>query len=188
FATSSVGELPGGAKWCNEDTEAWSENLNVSPTGNGDWIITTNNNKFYIDKNGSVLDSKPQESVIITAEQIAENGMFIEDAYCFLTISQLSNAEQILNLKNNTTANTNSMGWKYFNKISCSDSSLTNKSNEEFADLDEEDGDYYWIGFTESEDTPMLLIKICKDETFMTDENFQLDSFKNITFSISGSN
>ena len=60
FATSNVGTLPGGAKWCNEDTEEWSENLNVNPTGQGDWIITTNNNKFYIDSNGSVLDSKPQ--------------------------------------------------------------------------------------------------------------------------------
>ena len=61
FATSNVGELPGDARWCNENTEVWSEDLNVNPTGKGDWIITTNNNKFYIDSSGSVLDEKPQE-------------------------------------------------------------------------------------------------------------------------------
>ena len=62
FATSNVGDLPGGAKWCNEDTEVWSENLNVNPTGKGDWIITPNNNKFYVDSSGSVLDKRPNNN------------------------------------------------------------------------------------------------------------------------------
>ena len=59
FDIDLVETLPNGAKWCNEDTEVWSKDLNVNPTGNGDWIITKNNNNFYIDKNGSVLDKKP---------------------------------------------------------------------------------------------------------------------------------
>ena len=62
FATSNVGTLPSGARWCTKDIETWedAEDLEGLPTGNGDWIITTNNNKFYIDESGSVLDEKPQ--------------------------------------------------------------------------------------------------------------------------------
>ena len=77
FATSNVGTLPGGAKWCNEDTEVWSADLDVNPTGNGDWIITKNNNKFYVDSSGSVLDEKPVETtltLIPTQAQLSDAG------------------------------------------------------------------------------------------------------------------
>ena len=53
FATGNVGDLPNGAVWCTEETETWDDAIEgetVSPTGQGDWIITKNNNSFYIDK------------------------------------------------------------------------------------------------------------------------------------------
>ena len=61
FATSNVGDLPSGTTWCTEETETWEDagEEDVTPTGYGDWVITSNNNKFYIDADGSVLDSKP---------------------------------------------------------------------------------------------------------------------------------
>ena len=78
FATSNVGELPSGARWCTNDTETWedAEDLEGLPTGNGDWVITKNNNKFYVDSSGSVLDEKPQETVYaFTIADLRSNGV-----------------------------------------------------------------------------------------------------------------
>ncbi len=78
FDKDLVGTLPNGAKWCSEDAENWSTTTAIQPTGTGDWIITKENNKFYIDKNGSVLDEKPQPP---------------EDVYYDITFNQLSSSD-----------------------------------------------------------------------------------------------
>ena len=55
--------LPEGVEWCNSETTTYTGNSDVDPTENG-WkgcyVITDTNNKFYIDKDGSVLDEKPR--------------------------------------------------------------------------------------------------------------------------------
>ena len=94
FNKDLIGPLPSGAKWCNEDTKTYSEagNLNVTPTGNGDWIITKENNKFYITSDGTVLDEKPQgvDDLIPTVKELDDgyeygNGIaFAEGESCVL--------------------------------------------------------------------------------------------------------
>ena len=60
FVVESVeNKLPEGAKWCRESDETYSntpDNITLSEDGN--WVITENNNKFFIDKYGRVLDKK----------------------------------------------------------------------------------------------------------------------------------
>ena len=71
FDKSLIGTLPSGAKWCREEDETYEGTPgNIEPTGTGDWIITKENNKFYIDENGSVLDEKPE---------VEENNPWIAD-------------------------------------------------------------------------------------------------------------
>ena len=63
FDINLVGTLPSEARWCDEDTENYSNTLNTNPAEGdwtGGWIITKGNNKFYIDEYGSVLDEKPE--------------------------------------------------------------------------------------------------------------------------------
>ena len=58
------------AKWCTKVDTVYSETTPIDPTpGEGEsftgcWIITKNNNKFYIDKDGTVLDEKPKATLI----------------------------------------------------------------------------------------------------------------------------
>ena len=54
FIKPAQSELPKGAKWCKEDE-------NYETASGGDWIVTENGNKFYIDENGTVLEEKPQQ-------------------------------------------------------------------------------------------------------------------------------
>ncbi len=61
FNTDLIGTLPNEAKWCRKGDETYENTPSgILPTGEGDYIITKNNNKFYIDSNGSVLDEKPE--------------------------------------------------------------------------------------------------------------------------------
>jgi len=62
-------ELPAGVKWCEENTTTYSNASNTLENGPKDgWVITENNNKFYIDENGSVLDTKPQSQPVVPEE------------------------------------------------------------------------------------------------------------------------
>ena len=50
--------LPAGAKWITSKTD----DTKTSPTlGSGNWVMTDSGNKFYVDKDGNVLDDKPAE-------------------------------------------------------------------------------------------------------------------------------
>ena len=53
-------ELPDGAMWCREEDEIYNPENEVEPTGEGDWVITEIGNKFYVTKDGTVLDEKPE--------------------------------------------------------------------------------------------------------------------------------
>ena len=65
FDKGLVGTLPSGAKWCSEEDETYTDTPdNIQPTGTGDWIITKENNKFYVTSDGTVLDEKPAQSDI----------------------------------------------------------------------------------------------------------------------------
>ena len=85
FATSNVGTLPGGARWCTETDENWADvNPDNQPTN---WIITKNNNKFYIDASGSVLDEKTGDNSELNSKNSIYDVAYIDEdeewAYVF---------------------------------------------------------------------------------------------------------
>ena len=83
FVMGSVSDkLPQGAKWCRETDTSFSDTpSDILPSDDGDWVITENNNKFFVDKYGRVLDEKPtsqkdldkQELISIIAKNTTDN-------------------------------------------------------------------------------------------------------------------
>ena len=63
FSISAMkNKLPDGIKWCRETDEVYSDTPdNIEPSSIGNWVITPNNNRFYIDNYGAVLTEKPEE-------------------------------------------------------------------------------------------------------------------------------
>ena len=59
---NAINNLPDGVKWCTNNDTIYAETTETIPsTANwrGAYVITDNNNRFYIDENGSVLDERP---------------------------------------------------------------------------------------------------------------------------------
>ena len=200
FVATDV-ELPEGAKWCIEDDEDYT-GVTQSQNTPTNWVITENNNKFYIDENGSVLDEKPVDNpeidpegqpeddyvtVQLTTSQIGAGEK--SKKFMFVTITdELWTAAQIQELENNITTSSYSNDWKYFNNIICSDNSLTNKSAEDPEYLDENFDNYFYVGYASVEGNHFLNIQIKKDGEYISDENYSSDTFKDITFTISSAN
>ena len=51
--------LPTDMEWCEEGDSEYPGNEITPIKGQGCWVITKNNNKFYIDKNGNLSDTGP---------------------------------------------------------------------------------------------------------------------------------
>ena len=199
FVATDV-ELPEGAKWCIEDDEDYTE-VTQSQSTPTNWVITENNNKFYIDENGSVLDEKPVDNpeidpegqpeddyvtVQLTTSQIGANAQKIKK-WLLVNIGETWTSTQIQELKGNTTANQNENfdGYYYFNNIKCSDNSLNNISSEDFGNSEDNGDNYFFVDYLEIEGNSYLVVQIKKGGTFITDENYSSDTFKDITFTIS---
>ena len=60
-----INGLPEDVMWCTKEDTTYSDTTETLPSEEnwaGSWVITKNNNKFYIDKDGSVLDEEPKLS------------------------------------------------------------------------------------------------------------------------------
>ena len=60
--SNAISDLPEDVKWCGAEDTTYSETDETTPdaeTWEGSWVITKNNNKFYIDSDGTVLDEEP---------------------------------------------------------------------------------------------------------------------------------
>ena len=66
FDIDNLDDLPEEAKWCTKEDITYSETTEANPTEGeswtGSWVITKNNNKFYIDINGAVLEQEPEKN------------------------------------------------------------------------------------------------------------------------------
>ena len=56
--------LPDNMKWCEEETTEYLGKEATPTKGEGCWVITKSNNKFYLDEYGSILDEKPLNPII----------------------------------------------------------------------------------------------------------------------------
>ena len=75
FDISAV-NLPDNMKWCDEgDNDFNSVNKEHPSKGEASWVITKNNNKFYVNKNGNLSDTAP-----ITWEEARSKGwVYVEE-------------------------------------------------------------------------------------------------------------
>ena len=64
--------LPADMKWCKEGDSEYPGNEVTPIKGQGCWVITKNNNKFYVDEYGTILDDKPKE--LISFNEAYEKG------------------------------------------------------------------------------------------------------------------
>ena len=64
--------LPADMKWCEEGISEYPGNGITPIKGQGCWVITKNNNKFYVDEYGTILDDKPKE--LISFEEAYKKG------------------------------------------------------------------------------------------------------------------
>ena len=63
FDISAV-ELPEDMKWCDaEDNDYNTANKETPSKGDASWVITKNNNRFYVDAYGNVQENQPQEPI-----------------------------------------------------------------------------------------------------------------------------
>ena len=115
FATSNaVGALPDGVKWCTEADDNYEEvtqNQNT-PTN---WVITKNNNKFYVDESGSVLDEKPNDKDPIVGSYTGsdtEHGITTTYQYIFLEDETGSAIMTISEEGEDDITNTTSLTWE----------------------------------------------------------------------------
>ena len=64
--------LPADMKWCEEGDSEYPGNEVTPIKGQGCWVITKNNNKFYVDEYGTILDDEPKE--LISFEEAYKKG------------------------------------------------------------------------------------------------------------------
>ena len=107
-----------------------------------------------------------------------------------LPLDDIWTSEEIQQLKNNMTLFSGEAfeGIEtsyYFNEISCSDNTLTNKSDANYRSLDSQDN-YYWIQYTELNETPYLLFLISKNG--LHHDDLDNSAFDSLTFTITGRN
>ena len=63
FDISAV-NLPDNMKWCDEGDNDFNSVSKGQPSkGEASWVITKNNNKFYVDAYGNILDDEPKELI-----------------------------------------------------------------------------------------------------------------------------
>ena len=74
----------------------------------------------------------------------------------------------------------------YLNNVICSDLSIYNDSDTGM-NFDNEASSLFKIMIVQVDGETYLLIILVKDDNLMTDENYTSDDFKDITFTITGS-
>ena len=62
--------LPTDKKWCNKDDTSFDSTVSKKPSNEGNWVITKSNNKFYVDKDGNILDNEPPSKTDTTLEKL----------------------------------------------------------------------------------------------------------------------
>ena len=130
-------------------------------------------------------ETPASNTVTLTTAEIG--GSEFSDNMFIYNVTSVWSSEQKQKLGNNITPNSNIEMYNYFNDISCSDNTLTNKSNEMYGQELEREDNYYFIDYIEYEGQSMLQIQIKKNGVIMTDENYTDPAFSDITFTITGS-
>lgn len=68
-------KLPNDMKWCNKDDTEYTGQDTINPTkGEGCWVITRSNNKFYVDGDGSISDESP----ITYGDALAKGWVYVD--------------------------------------------------------------------------------------------------------------
>ena len=129
-------------------------------------------------------ETPASNTVTLTTAEIG--GSEFSDNIFLYNVTSVWSSEQKQKLGNNITPNSNIEMYNYFNDISCSDNTLTNKSNEMYGQELEREDNYYFIDYIEYEGQSMLQIQIKKNGVIMTDENYTDPAFSDITFTITG--
>ena len=133
-------------------------------------------------------DTPASNTVTLTSAQIG-SGQYIEGFGFMVNVTDTWPSETIQKLANNSSVNSGN-GYSYFNNIVCSNSDLTNISNQEIDDIymkDETNDNFYQVNFAQEDGQTALVVIIKKNGALMTNENYTSDTFKDITFTITGS-
>ena len=128
-------------------------------------------------------------TVVLSLSEIGES-MDCSGGPCGFKLDDFVGSQSLTGIKNNSTQLADE-SYK-FNSISFSDNTLTDLSS--MVLLSEEDANnlfsnnnFYWIHWFEEHEQTRVMFTIKKNGTMLSGENYNSDDFKNITFTITGS-
>ena len=133
-------------------------------------------------------ETPTSNTVTLSLSQIGQS-MDCSGGPCSFKLDDFVEAGLLSSIKNNSTELVTGNG--YFNSISSSDNTLTNLSSMTLASENDvnnlfSNDNFYWVQWFEDKGVSFAQLTIKKDGIILSSENYTSDDFKDITFTITG--